>query len=176
MGPFQMMDLVGLDVIGWDKENTAGRTVQEVLCEAGRLGQKSGSGYYDYDAQRRSTPSAFAEATIRDFAARSGQAAPNLSAQDIVESLLFPVVNEGAKLLEEGIALRASDIDMALVAGYAWPVYTGGPMIWGDHCGLARIVAALDAQIAQGAPITVSNLLRTKAAAGKPSSECKGAA
>ncbi len=167
MGPFQMIDLVGLDVIGWDKENTAGRTVQEVLCEAGRLGQKSGSGYYDYDAQRRGTPSAFAETTIRDFAARSGQPASTLSAQDIIESLLFPVVNEGAKLLEEGIALRASDIDMALVAGYAWPAYTGGPMIWGDHCGLARIVAALDEQIAQGAPITVSNLLRTKAAAGE---------
>ncbi|NWK96252.1 3-hydroxyacyl-CoA dehydrogenase [Sphingobium lactosutens] len=167
MGPFQMMDLVGLDVIGWDRENSAGRTVQEVLCEAGRLGQKSGGGYYDYDEKRRATPSPFAEATVRDFAARSGLPLQSLSAQEIVESLLYPVVNECAKLLEEGIALRASDIDMALVAGYAWPVYRGGPMIWADQEGLPRIVAALEARIATGEPIALSPLLKDKAQRGE---------
>lgn len=104
------------------------------------------------------------------FSTPAGEAmeppAAALSPQEIVEYLLYPVVNEGAKLLEEGMALRASDIDMALVAGHGWPVYTGGPMFWGDRQGLARIVAALEAQIGQGAPLTLSALLRARAAAG----------
>ncbi len=167
MGPFQMTDLVGLDVIGWDRNNSAGRTVQEVLCEAGRFGQKAGSGYYDYEAGRQARPSAFAEATIRAFAEQSGRRAPVHSPQDIVETLLFPVVNECAKLLEEGVALRASDIDMALVAGYAWPVYTGGPMFWGDAQGLSKIANVLETRIAAGEPTTLSPLLRDKALAGE---------
>lgn len=167
MGPFQMIDLVGLDVIGWDRENSSGRTVQEVLCEAGRLGQKAGGGYYDYDDKRRAAPSTFAEATIRDFAARSGEPLRSPSEQEIVEILLYPVVNECAKLLEEGIALRASDIDMALVAGYAWPVYRGGPMFWADQEGLPCIVAALEARIVAGEPITLSPLLKAKAERGE---------
>ena len=78
--------------------------------------------------------------------------------------LLDPVVNEGAKLLEEGIALRASDIDMALVAGYGWPAWSGGPMFWGDHYGLAGIVDRLKARIAGGEAITLSPLLERTAA------------
>ena len=163
MGPFQMIDLVGLDVIGWDRENSAGRTVQEVLCEMGRWGQKKDGGYYDYDEKRRATPSATAEKVIRDFAAKTGVSQREFSDAEIVERLLYPVVNEGAKVLDEGIALRASDIDVALVTGYGWPVWTGGPMFWADSVGLATIVAKLDEMMGADA---VSPLLRRLSAEG----------
>ena len=161
MGPFQMIDLVGLDVIGWDRENSAGRTVQEVLCEMGRWGQKKDGGYYDYDEKRRATPSVTAEKVIRDFAAKTRVPQREFSDAEIVERLLYPVVNEGAKVLDEGIALRASDIDVALVTGYGWPVWTGGPMFWADSVGLATIVAKLDEMMGADA---VSPLLRRLAA------------
>ncbi len=167
MGVFQMLDLVGLDVIGWDRDNSAGRTVQEILCEQGRWGQKTGDGYYDYDAERRATPSAIAEAVIRGLAVRKDVPQRAYSDAQIVETLLDPVVNEGAKLLEEGVALRASDIDIALVTGYGWPVYRGGPMFWGDRQGLDRIVARLRARIANGEALTLSPLLVEKAQAGR---------
>ena len=163
MGPFQMIDLVGLDVIGWDRENSAGRTVQEIMCEMGRWGQKKDGGYYDYDEKRRATPSPTAEQVICDFAAKTGVQQREFSDAEIVERLLYPVVNEGAKVLEEGIALRASDIDVALVTGYGWPVWTGGPMFWADSVGLARIVEKLDAMLGAQA---VSPLLRRLAAEG----------
>jgi 3-hydroxyacyl-CoA dehydrogenase len=164
MGVFAMLDLVGLDVIGWDRENSAGRTVQEELCEKGRWGQKRGGGYYDYDDKRRAKPSQEVETIIRDFGKRTNTPQKQYSDQEILRQLLYPVVNEGAKLLEEGIALRASDIDIALVTGYGWPVYTGGPMFWGEHVGLKNVVAALEAD-----PHTrdmVSPLLRQLAHAG----------
>lgn len=163
MGPFQMIDLVGLDVIGWDRKTSAGRTVQEVLCEMERWGQKKNGGYYDYDEARRPTPSPIAEQVILDFAARTGVPRRAFTDAEILERLLYPVVNEGAKVLEEGIALRASDIDVALITGYGWPVWTGGPMFWADTIGLPAIVAALDATIGAEA---VSPLLRKLAAQG----------
>lgn len=163
MGPFQMIDLVGLDVIGWDRENSAGRTVQEVLCEMDRWGQKKSAGYYDYDEARRASPSPVAEGVIRDFAAKAGVAQRDFTDAQIVERLLYPVVNEGARVVEEGIALRASDVDVALVTGYGWPIWTGGPMCWADGVGLPKIVAALDDMIG---PDAVSPLLRRLAADG----------
>ena len=143
MGPFAMMDLIGLDVIGWDPETTSGSSVQELLCEAGRWGQKSKGGYYDYEDGRTAKTSSATEKMIHDFAAAKNIERRNFSDAEIVERLLYPVVNEGVKLLEEGIALRASDIDVALVTGYGWPIYTGGPMFWADTVGLTRIVDAL---------------------------------
>lgn len=163
MGPFQMIDLVGVDVIGWDREHSAGRTVQEVLCEMGRWGQKKAGGYYDYDEKRRASPSPVTEKVIRDFAEQTGVAQRSFTDAQIIERLLYPVVNEGAKVIEEGIALRASDVDVALVTGYGWPVWTGGPMFWADSIGLSHIVETLDATI--GAE-TVSPLLRKRAAEG----------
>lgn len=163
MGPFQMIDLVGLDVIGWDRENSAGRNVQEIMCEMGRWGQKKNGGYYDYDDKRRATPSPVAEQVIRDFASRNGVAQREFTDAEIIERLLYPVVNEGAKVLEEGIALRASDIDVALVTGYGWPVWTGGPMFWADSVGLGPIVEKLDGMLG---PDAVSPLLRRLAADG----------
>jgi 3-hydroxyacyl-CoA dehydrogenase len=167
MGPFAMLDLVGLDVIGWDANTSSGSTVLEVLCEAGRWGQKKGAGYYDYDDKRRARPSPEVARIIADFAARAN--IPQRSFQDceIIERLLYPIVNEGTKILEEGIAQRASDIDVALVTGYGWPVYTGGPMFWADGIGLHKIVSRLDEMAAEhGDAYQPSALLRRVAAEG----------
>lgn len=169
MGPFEMMDLVGLDVVGWDREKSCGSSVQEILCEAGRWGVKRGAGYYDYSEGRKGSPSAEVETMITDFAARKGIVRQQISRDAILERLLFPVLNEGAKILEEGIAARASDIDTALVTGYGWPVFTGGPMFWADTIGLDHVVASLTSmEAAHGDAFAPANLLRDLAAQGKP--------
>jgi 3-hydroxyacyl-CoA dehydrogenase len=165
MGPFQMIDLVGLDVL---TRGLTERTVRGDFVQAGRLGQKQNGGFYDYDAARAPVPSARAAEIIADFAAYKGvvPGGPK-SAEAILERLLYPVVNEGAKVLEEGIALRASDIDVAAVLGYNWPVYTGGPMFWADTVGLPKIVAALKAmEAAHGAEFRPCALLERLAAEG----------
>lgn len=171
MGPFAMLDLVGLDVIGWDAATSNSSSITQVLCEIGRWGQKREGGFYDYDAARRATPSLVTEGVVRDFQSRSGHQARTFAPQAIVERLLFPVVNEGARILEEGIALRASDIDVALVMGYGWPPFTGGPMFWADGIGLQRIVDALEAM-----GETPSELLRRLAREGGTLSTCTGQA
>ena len=166
MGAFQMLDLVGLDVIGRGESE---RSVRGDLVRMGRLGQKQGGGYYDYDDQRRSAPSAAAEGVIADFARFKGIAnAGAQSDEEILCRLLYPVVNEGAKLLEEGIALRASDIDMAAILGYNWPIYTGGPMFWADTIGLKAIVEKLlQYQSTYGDAFRPAGLLVRKAAQGE---------
>jgi 3-hydroxyacyl-CoA dehydrogenase len=142
MGPFQMGDLAGLDV-GWHRDPNKVTTIREALCTAGRLGQKNGKGYYDYDADRKRSPSDAVKAIIADFAARSGATQRAVSKQEIVERLLYPMVSEGALILEEGIAQRASDIDLVWLNGYGWPAWTGGIMYWADHEGLAKIADGL---------------------------------
>jgi len=143
MGHFQMMDLVGLDVIGRDATE---RTVMGDLVAAGRLGQKCQAGYYDYDDRRRARPSEVTAGLVADVAKARGIAnVPTAGDEALLARLLYPVVNEGAKILDEGIALRASDIDIAAILGYNWPVYRGGPLFWADRIGLARIVAGLRA-------------------------------
>jgi 3-hydroxyacyl-CoA dehydrogenase len=140
MGPFSMSDLAGLDV-GWKKESSTSSTVRDVLCESGRRGQKNGRGYYTYDAATRAaTPDPEVEQLIKDFAIGKGIEQRELSDQEILERLLYPMVNEGAKILEEKIAIRGSDIDVVWVNGYGWPVYRGGPMHWADSVGLDDIV------------------------------------
>ncbi len=165
MGPFQMVDLVGLDVIGRDSTE---RTVRGDLVSQGRLGQKKNGGYYDYDAKRNPTPSPVAAEVIAAFA-RDFRSAPlgEQSAEQIVARLLYPVVNEGARILEEGIAMRASDIDVAAMMGYGWPVYRGGPMMWADTVGLPKIVAGLQQYAAQyGSDFQPAALLQQLAASG----------
>ncbi len=142
MGPFAMSDLAGLD-IGWVKENSKGETIRDVLCEMDRRGQKTGAGYYDYDENRVAHPSAVTEKIIKDFMAKSGVNARAISDEEILERCLYPMVNEGAKILEEGMAIRASDIDVIWQNGYGWPVYRGGPMWWGDHVGLDKVLAGM---------------------------------
>ncbi|WP_417478639.1 3-hydroxyacyl-CoA dehydrogenase NAD-binding domain-containing protein [Maricaulis sp.] len=167
MGPFQMADLAGLD-LGWTAEGSTSSTIREVLCERGRRGQKTGQGFYDYDENRRGSPSPETEAIIADFAARSGRAQRKFSGDEIRERLLYPMINEGAKILEEGMAQRASDIDIVWLNGYGWPAFTGGPMFWADTIGLKTVLDGLARHAdALGQDFIVSSLLKGKAEAGE---------
>lgn len=143
MGPFQMRDLVGLDVIGRGGNK---KTVASELVARDRLGQKKNGGYYDYDDNRNATLSPIALDIIAEVASETGlKQIPDSDDDDIIAQLLYPVVNEGARILDEGVAIRASDIDIACIKGYNWPVYRGGPMFWADTVGLDKIVSKLDA-------------------------------
>jgi 3-hydroxyacyl-CoA dehydrogenase len=166
MGPFAMSDLAGLD-IGWSKEASSSSTIREVLCEMDRRGQKTGAGFYDYDENRNAKPSPVTEKIIREFAAKSGVNPREISDQEILERTIYPMINEGAKILEEKKAIRASDIDMVWVTGYGWPIYRGGPMHYADHVGLKTVVERLKAYQAQmGDFFKVSPLLEKLAAEG----------
>ncbi|WP_448586463.1 3-hydroxyacyl-CoA dehydrogenase NAD-binding domain-containing protein [Thermaurantiacus sp.] len=129
MGPFQMSDLAGLD-IGWSRETSRGETLRDRLCEMDRRGQKTGAGFYDYDAERRRTPSPVVEQLIRDFVREKGGTPRHHTPGEILDRLISPMVEEGRKILAEGIAQRASDIDVVWVNGYGWPRATGGIMYW----------------------------------------------
>ena len=144
MGPFAMRDLAGLD-IGWDPEATSSSTVREVLCESGRRGQKNGRGYYTYDPDTRApTPDPEVQEIIRAFADKHGVAhREDITDEEILDRCLLPMVNVGAKILEEGKAMRPSDIDVVWINGYGWPVYTGGPMFWAEGVGLDTVAAKI---------------------------------
>jgi len=141
MGPFAMSDLAGLDV-GWRIRKGRGvkSPVADRICELGRFGQKTGSGYFRYEkGDRTPVPDADVEKIIVDVATSQGITRRYISDEEIVQRLLYPMVNEGAKILDEKIAIRASDIDVIWVYGYGWPVYRGGPMFWADSIGLKAL-------------------------------------
>ncbi len=154
MGPFAMSDLAGNDV-GWrirqgkkDKEKRNVRYtgyVADAICEMGRFGQKTGSGYYKYNLPDRTPiPDPEVEKIIEETSKKLGITRRAISDQEILERALYPMVNEGAKILEEGMAQRSLDIDVIWVNGYGWPVYRGGPMWWADNVvGLKTIHDAL---------------------------------
>ena len=159
MGPFAMADLAGLD-LGWTRETSTSSTIREILCEMDRRGQKTGAGFYDYDDARKATPSPVVEKVILDFAAKQSVTRRAISNQEILERCLYPMVNEGAKILEEGVALRPGDIDIVWINGYGWPVYRGGPMFWADLVGTKVIADRMKAFEAEfGADFAVSPLL-----------------
>ena len=168
MGPFQMADLAGVD-IGWHRDPSRVENIRDALCAIERWGQKKGAGFYDYDEKRRPTPSPIVQQIIEDFAARQGVERREIGDQEIVERTIYPMVNEGAKILEEGMAQRASDIDVVWVYGYGWPVYKGGPMYWADNIeGLTKIVAGLKQQEERMKPdFSFSKLLLEKAEKGE---------
>ena len=167
MGPFAMSDLAGLD-IGWSKETSNSSTIREVLCEMDRRGQKTSAGFYDYDEQRTAKPSPVTEKIIKDFMAKAGTTPRQISPTEILERLIYPMINEGAKILEEGIAIRPSDIDIVWINGYGWPVYRGGPMFYADTVGLNNVVAKLkEYGPKMGKDFTISPLLEKLAAEGK---------
>ena len=167
MGPFAMSDLAGLD-IGWSKETSKSASVRDVLCEMDRRGQKTGAGFYDYDEQRNAKPSPVTEKIVKDFAAKAGVTPRRISEQEILERLVYPMINEGAKILEEKIAIRPSDIDIVWINGYGWPVYRGGPMFYADTVGLANVVAKLKEYAPKLGPgFSISPLLERLAAEGK---------
>jgi 3-hydroxyacyl-CoA dehydrogenase len=141
MGPFAMSDMAGLDV-GWRIRKGRGMksAVADRICELGRFGQKTGAGYYRYEpGDRTPIPDNEVEKIIVDVATTMGITRRPISDEEIRQRLLYPMVNEGAKILEEKIAIRASDIDVIWVYGYGWPVYRGGPMFWADSIGLRAL-------------------------------------
>jgi 3-hydroxyacyl-CoA dehydrogenase len=179
MGPFRMGDLAGND-IGWairkrryvEKPNLRYSKTADLLCELGRFGQKTGAGWYDYQAGKRDAiPSPLVEQMIADHRKALGITPRKIADEEIVQRLVYSLVNEGAKIVEEGIASKASDIDMVYLTGYGFPLYRGGPMRYADEQGLFNVVQAMkkfaanpldDAKFWQPAP-----LLAKLAAEGK---------
>jgi 3-hydroxyacyl-CoA dehydrogenase len=179
MGPFRMGDLAGND-IGWairkrraqERPNMRYSKTADLLCEMGRYGQKTGAGWYDYQAGKRDAiPSPLVEQMITDYRKEQGITPRKISDEEIVQRLVFALVNEGAKILDEGIANKASDIDMVYLTGYGFPLHRGGPLCYADQVGLYNVVQAMkrfaanphdDASFWQPAP-----LLAKLAAEGK---------
>ena len=143
MGPFQMSDLAGVD-IGWHRDPTRIESIRDALAAENRWGQKTKAGFYDYDENRRPTPSPRVAEIIEDFRSKSNLPKREISDQEIIERTLYPMVNEGALILEEGKAQRASDVDVVWIYGYGWPVYRGGPMFWAKTEGYDKVVAGLE--------------------------------
>jgi len=143
MGPFVLRDLIGMD-IGWNPQTSCGSTVQEVFCEAGRLGQKNGKGFYRYEGGSRTPiPDPEAKALLEAFAAKQNVQKRDISDDEIEKRAIYSMINEGAKILEEGVAVRPSDLDIIFINGYGWPVYKGGPMFYADLVGLDKVLATL---------------------------------
>jgi 3-hydroxyacyl-CoA dehydrogenase len=147
MGPLAVGDLAGLDV-GWrirkeyrhlEKPGIRQAMAGDRLCEMGRYGQKTGAGWYKYDENRRATPDPEVETLVRKWAADAGIAQRQISQSEIVDRCVYALVNEGARILEEGYALRAVDIDIIYLNGYGFPAYRGGPMWFADTVGLAKV-------------------------------------
>jgi len=152
MGPFRMGDLAGND-IGWairkrralERPNMLYSKTADLLCEMGRYGQKTGAGWYDYQAGKRDAiPSAVVVEMIEKHRAAQGVTPRKISDEEIVQRLVFSLVNEAAHILEEGIAGKASDIDMVYLTGYGFPIFRGGPMLYADQVGLFNVVQAMN--------------------------------
>jgi 3-hydroxyacyl-CoA dehydrogenase len=157
MGPYRMSDMAGNDV-GWyirkrraiESPGIVYSKTADLLCEAGRFGQKAGAGWYDYKAgERKPYPSQLVDDMIVHHSKELGVERREITDEEIVERLVFALVNEGAKILEEGIAMRASDIDMVYLTGYGFPLHRGGPMFYADTVGLPNVLSSM-AKYARG--------------------------
>ncbi len=179
MGPFRMSDLAGND-IGWairkrryvEKPDMKYAKIADKICEIGRYGQKTGAGFYKYVAgDRTAHPDPVVEQIIVGYSKDAGTARRAISDQEIVERCIYALVNEAAHILEEGIAMRAVDVDMVYMTGYGFPIYRGGPMFYADTVGLNNVVAAMHKYAAnpQGDPAfwKPAPLLAKLAGAGK---------
>ncbi|WP_186128137.1 3-hydroxyacyl-CoA dehydrogenase NAD-binding domain-containing protein [Burkholderia gladioli] len=151
MGPFRMSDLAGND-IGWairkrrylEQPDLHYSKIADRLCELGRFGQKTGGGWYDYQAgERRAKPSKLVDEMVLAYSKEAGVERRKIADEEIVERLVYALVNEGAKILEEGIASKASDIDMVYLTGYGFPLWRGGPMLYADTVGLYNVERAM---------------------------------
>ena len=177
MGPFRMGDLAGND-IGWairkrryvEQPEMAYSKTADLLCERGRYGQKTGAGWYDYQpGDRTAHRSAEVDQMVIEHSAALGITRREISDEEIVERLIYALVNEGAQILSEGIAARASDIDLVYLSGYGFPLWRGGPMFYADQVGLSAVVKAIEgyAQGYQGDAWIVAPLLKSLAEQGK---------
>ena len=170
MGPFRMGDLAGND-IGWairkrryvEKPDMKYSKTADLLCEMGRYGQKTGAGWYDYQPGKRDAiPSKLVEEMVEKHRKDQGITPRKISDQEIVERLVYSLVNEGARIVEDGIASKASDIDMVYLTGYGFPIWRGGPMKYADQMGLFNVAESMkrfarnpndDAKFWQPAPL-----------------------
>jgi 3-hydroxyacyl-CoA dehydrogenase len=152
MGPFTMYDMAGND-IGWDvrkrrykeRPDFVYSKIADRVCEQGRFGQKTGKGFYKYEAgNRKPIPDPDVDKIISSYREEIGVKPRNISDDEIVQRLIYALVNEGAHILEEGIALRASDIDMVYLTGYGFPAYRGGPMFYADTVGLDKVLKSIE--------------------------------
>jgi 3-hydroxyacyl-CoA dehydrogenase len=188
MGPFRMADLAGLD-IGWavrkrraaEFPNENFSNIADILCEAGRFGQKTGSGFYCYEAgAREALPDQAVTAIIEQYRATKGVVPRAVSDAEIVERCIYALINEGARIVDDGIAQRSSDVDLVYLNGYGFPAYRGGPMFYGDSVGLITVARALRRIAAeQGADAafwTPAPLLARLAQEGKTFSEFRRSA
>jgi 3-hydroxyacyl-CoA dehydrogenase len=186
MGPFRMSDLAGLD-IGWAvrkrraavSPNQNRPNVADGLCEAGRLGQKTGAGWYRYEAgSRNAIPDPETDAIIERYRAQEGIKPRTVSDEEIVERCIYALVNEGARIVEQGIAQRSSDVDVVYLNGYGFPAYRGGPLFYADQMGLSDVARALRRIAASPGADSVfwtpAPLLARLAQEGKTFSEFKG--
>jgi len=161
MGPFQMADLAGVD-IGWHRDPNRIENIRDALAAEGRWGQKKSAGFYDYDEKRTPSNSPRVAELIAEWREKLNVPAHEITEEEIVVRPLYTMVNEGALILAEKMAQRASDIDVVWVYGYGWPPYRGGPMFWADTEGLKKIVEGLEKYGFEVAP-----LLREKAEKGE---------
>lgn len=177
MGPFRMSDLAGNDV-GWhirrrrraEHPGLVFSETADLLCQMGRFGQKTGAGWYDYrPGDRKAYPSAAVNEMIISHSLKIGVERRNIGQEEIVERLVYSLVNEAAHILAEGIAQRASDIDLVYLTGYGFPLHRGGPLFYADTVGLAKVVAAMEryAKGRHGQYWRVAPLLERLAAGGK---------
>jgi 3-hydroxyacyl-CoA dehydrogenase len=151
MGQFAMGDMAGLD-IGWRNRKAnfnklspreKANNILDKICELGRYGQKTGAGFYKYDDKRNATPDPVIEELIIKHSREVGKTRRVITDQEIIERAIYSMINEGAKILEEGIAARPLDIDIVWIYGYGFPVYRGGPMFYADQVGLKKIYEAI---------------------------------
>ncbi len=151
MGPYAMGDMAGLDV-GWRNRKAKfdsltprekACNIIDKICEMGRFGQKTGSGFYKYDEKRNATPDPFIEELIIKHSQEVGIKRRTITEQEIIERAIYSMINEGAKILEEGIAARPLDIDVVWLFGYGFPIYLGGPMFYADTVGLKKVYDAI---------------------------------
>ncbi|MFT6677053.1 MAG: 3-hydroxyacyl-CoA dehydrogenase [Sulfitobacter sp.] len=162
MGPFQMSDLAGLD-IGWSKGAKTDNPIRDALCELDRRGQKTKAGFYDYDENRRPVPSDVTAGIIHDI---TGAKPSTMSADEIIEICIYPMINEAVKILEENKAQRPSDVDVVWLNGYGWPADKGGPMFYGDMVGAQAVLDRMELLGAADPAFAPAKTLRTLAAEG----------
>ncbi len=176
MGPLQVGDLAGLDV-GWrirkefkhlEVPGIRKPLLEDRLCEMGRYGQKTGGGWYKYDENRRPSLDPTVQELITQLRAEAGITARSIDQAEITDRLLYALVNEGARILEEGMALRSVDIDIVYLNGYGFPAHRGGPMFYADTVGLDKVLARVREFHAQHGPLwQPAPLLERLAAEGK---------
>lgn len=162
MGPFQMSDLAGLD-IGWSKGAKTDNPIRDALCELDRRGQKTKAGFYDYDENRRPVPSDVTAGIIREI---TGAEPSKMSADEIIEICIYPMINEAVKILEENKAQRPSDVDVVWLNGYGWPADKGGPMFYGDMVGAQAVLNRMETLGAEDAAFAPAETLRKLATEG----------